>query len=250
MPFPILWLIGGALAGGALVAAAVERENQLALNGPSGSRMPNEPDRKRAEEVARRIIQIVLRYEHCAHYEDEDFLSDHATVNREDILRRRDAILAAHEELIRDTDVVRGLRKQSPETYERACWEMKALAIAERLSVGPRADFRPVRRTPPSPPKDDPKVTEVVIDVTATDEAPRRDPPRQRSEAQRAAEAIRARADVEFAKLRATIAVEEKVRAILKKMNLSDDDIERYIAAFMMNLAGSGKESGNGFDRY
>lgn len=256
MAFPILWLIGGAIAGGALAAAAMEHEKQLALTGPTGSTGPNGADRRRAEEVARRIIQIVLRYEHCAHYEDDSFISDHAIANREDLVRRRDAIIAEHDALIRDTDFVRGLRHQSPETYERACWEMKALAIAERLSVGPRADFRVVQRTPPASPEAERAKPEVVIELTDADvvggsSKTRRDSDSvHRSEAARAAAAIRAKAAVEVAKLKATLAVEENIRAILKKMKLSEDDVERNVAAVMTELAGGdGKEKDNGFDR-
>jgi hypothetical protein len=91
-------------------------------------------EREQAEEArARWITAEGLRYKQREHLENPEWLARHAAKEMTPLLERREEILRATECYHLENEGIEILKKHSPETYERAQWEVKALAIAERL---------------------------------------------------------------------------------------------------------------------
>ncbi len=79
-----------------------------------------------------RLNELTVTYEHCPHYADQDWLRRHAIRNRQDLLESRDRIMAGNTQFHSDPDFIAFLKRKSPDTYERALWESRALAIVEQ----------------------------------------------------------------------------------------------------------------------
>lgn len=227
MPLPLLLLMGGAaLAFG----AATSSDSFQAF------RKEAEAERKR-----KRVLDVVDLFEHFPHYADPTFIDHYAHLERASLIRAREEILKAHQAFHADADFVALLRRQSPETYERACWRMKALAVAEQITVVPlaRVAFSPPQR---------PGVSQVPVAEFEAVVEPAPDTPKKDADslATVVVRAIRQQAAVERARLKATLDAKDKVQAMLRKRGLPEDEIEQLVATFMEDLAGSGSADGNG----
>jgi hypothetical protein len=98
-----------------------------------------EAQRDAEQRVVRRdrwIAGEIRYFEYRAHYENSEWLTAYATKNMTKLIAEAGEI----SEFWNDYNEEHGewiemLKKCSPETYERAKWEVRALAIAEQLAV-------------------------------------------------------------------------------------------------------------------
>ncbi len=81
------------------------------------------------------VEDLILRYEHCPHYADRAFLEADARAHWEERITERQRIRSDAMKLHRDRQRVAKLQAQAPHIYERACWEVRELEIAERYEV-------------------------------------------------------------------------------------------------------------------
>jgi hypothetical protein len=90
-------------------------------------------ERKRAE----RIADLVLAYYEFEHYESDQWIADYVAVSKHQQELRADwnNILQKHQEFHEDKAFIDALKSCSPGTYRRATWEMRALALADKLSA-------------------------------------------------------------------------------------------------------------------
>jgi len=227
MLFALLWLLGGVLLAGALASGDYSRALTVTTD-------------RHGEERRRRLMEVLALFEHFPHYNDPTFIANYAQLQRETLMQERDQILQSHREFMRDTEFVTLLRSQSPDIYERACWKLKALAIAEQLTVIPTANS--VRLPPTPPPKSAP--VPAVIDITPAAAPPTRPVEGRETFAQRAMRLIRQQAEVERARLKATLDARDKVQAMLRKRGLPEDEIEQLVATFMEDLASRSSPDG------
>jgi hypothetical protein len=81
------------------------------------------------------IADEIHRYEYRPHLEDPNWLAGYAAKKKNELLERRDDIATAWAVYHHDSGRIAALKARSPETYARASWEIRALAVAEDLDV-------------------------------------------------------------------------------------------------------------------
>lgn len=96
-------------------------------------------EEERVRQFDDRMRRLAIRYREFPHYDDPTFLAGHARLHGPDLIRRRNEILSANDSLHRPIEFIELLRTVAPEIYERALWEIRALALAERFAAEPHA---------------------------------------------------------------------------------------------------------------
>lgn len=95
-------------------------------------------ERQRTDEsMHRRLQELTLRYQNFDYYEDAEWIKNYAALNRRNLLERRDKIIDEYRQLHTDDAFTANLREYAPHIYNRAVWEVKALAAAERIKETP-----------------------------------------------------------------------------------------------------------------
>jgi len=107
-------------------------------------------------EHARRLER---EYAPLPHYDSDEWITKYAKWNLDTLLDEREEIIGAWQALNEDVMLVEILRAQSPETYARMAWQVRALAEAEKAMVSP-----PEEPTPQTPPvsKEEARLAEVT----------------------------------------------------------------------------------------
>lgn len=109
---------------------------------------------RREEEMQERLRELIVRCEAFPDYANPQFVENHARQYGRALLREREAILEEYEELHQPPEFAELLKTHAPETFVRATWRVRALALAERFAVE-----QPPPASPNSgrPPKQTPK---------------------------------------------------------------------------------------------
>jgi hypothetical protein len=95
-------------------------------------------DEERAARArAERIADLVLTYDEFEHYESDQWIADYVAIPQHQQELRADwsKILKEHQKFHADKEFIDELQASSPGTYRRATWEMRALALADKLSA-------------------------------------------------------------------------------------------------------------------
>lgn len=94
-------------------------------------------EERKAQARAGRITELVLTFQEYAHYESDEWIADYVAVpkHREALLAEEDDILKRYLYFHRDQVFIDELKACSPSTYRRAMWEVRALALADKLSA-------------------------------------------------------------------------------------------------------------------
>jgi hypothetical protein len=91
-------------------------------------------------EHARNIGDLFLEYRDFPHYEQPEWIEKYAShpQYQKELLAQREEIIALERDFHRDGDFIEALKSCAPGIYRRATWKMRALAVADKLSVEPR----------------------------------------------------------------------------------------------------------------
>jgi len=177
-------------------------------------------------------------YEYFTHYNDPTWLERYASQKRIDLARRREAIIAAYKELHEDTKFLAHLKLTDPLLYEKATWEMQALALAEQLSVQspPTPPFlllpAPVQEHEPEPPVPLPPVP-VKPKLT-----PEERQEKFRRYRERVLERERVQAEDHMAKTTLKLDLFQEFRSSLDQYDLSEDERQQLEQEFLEKLFG------------
>jgi hypothetical protein len=90
-------------------------------------------------ELAARITELALAYRDFEHYEQDEWIVEYASnpEHQRILLAERIEILTADKEFHQDSAFITALKACAPGIYRRATWQVKALAIADKLSAKP-----------------------------------------------------------------------------------------------------------------
>jgi hypothetical protein len=90
-----------------------------------------------AQARAERIAELVLTYREFEHYESGEWIADYVAVrkHREELLDEGREILERNREFHEDTVFINELKACSLGTYRRATWQVRALALADKLTA-------------------------------------------------------------------------------------------------------------------
>jgi hypothetical protein len=91
-------------------------------------------------EHASTIGDLFLEYRDFPHYEQPEWIEKYANhpQYQKELLAQREEIIALDRDFHRDSDFIEALKSCAPGIYRRATWKMRALAVADKLSVEPR----------------------------------------------------------------------------------------------------------------
>ena len=94
-------------------------------------------EERAAQARAGRLAELILTFQEYEHYEQDEWIADYVAVHkhREALLANEDDILKRYLYFHRDTIFIDELKACSPGTYRRAMWEVRALALADKLSA-------------------------------------------------------------------------------------------------------------------
>lgn len=94
-------------------------------------------EERAAKNRAERIADLVLAYREFEHYESDQWIADYVAVpkHREELCADWSKILNENHKFHADKAFIDALKVSSPGTYRRATWEMRALALADKLSA-------------------------------------------------------------------------------------------------------------------
>jgi hypothetical protein len=89
---------------------------------------------------AKTIGDLFLEFRAFAHYEQDDWIEKYASHpdHQRELLAQREEIIALDKDFHRDSEFIAALKACAPGIYRRATWRMRALAVADKLSVEPR----------------------------------------------------------------------------------------------------------------
>jgi len=113
------------------------RAQEAARERSQRAQAEKEQEEREAEQRAERarFNKLYYEYEKREHYEDPQFLDDHARKFRQSLLEQKDKIVREYEQLQSDEALIALLNAEAPHILRRAIWRMEALARAERLDV-------------------------------------------------------------------------------------------------------------------
>jgi hypothetical protein len=171
---------------------------------------------------AERIAALVLACRDFAHYESEEWITEYATnpQHQKELLAYRDEILEADQAFHEDRDFIEALKASAPDTYRRATWRVKALAIADKLSAAPKI-----------------KPKKTLDEVLAGIERYR----------QRELNKIRVKVEDQKAYIMQNLELLHAFTADLDGYDLDEDEREALINEFKSRLLGGEEDTGNGF---
>jgi hypothetical protein len=120
-------------------------------------RKAQEEEEKRRRENAEAALQqqlqeLIAQYSEFPLYEEKEFIEQYAKTHTAELVRRKDPIIRAQVKFHQDTALIERLKEQAPNIYDRACFEVRSLALAERLAAA---------QPPPPLPRQRPTVEEV-----------------------------------------------------------------------------------------
>ncbi|MCC6850437.1 MAG: hypothetical protein IT294_18250 [Deltaproteobacteria bacterium] len=203
-------------AARALAAAEAEKARVAAQEAARKRAVEAEEDaRRRAVDTRRRrenVASFVQRHEHRAHLQTPDYLERYARLHGPALLERREEILDEHAFFHRKEELVADLRQWHPDIYERCLWEVRALAIAERLSVEPPP---PPPAAPAPPPAADPSGSEA-----------RRKPTPEEWRARQARRMTMKAEDV-LAQIKLRAEMQRKLQELSNTLAMDDDEYQR-----------------------
>jgi hypothetical protein len=97
------------------------------------------------------VEEQIRHYEHSTSYTEETFLRDLAAKNPSELIARREEFHKEWELFHKDPKAIMLLKEKSPVTYERARFQLRALAFAEELIVKPTPLKKPAALAAPKP---------------------------------------------------------------------------------------------------
>lgn len=174
-----------------------------------------------------RLYGLGLRFDLFPHYADPEFIRRIATISQKSLLDRREEILQGHFALHEDRDFITYVQERRPDLYERAIWQVKALALAEQLAAEP-----PTPALSPPRPKLTPEERQARIERFRT----------------RMLDRQRVQAEDNIAKIAQRLSLRREFRAMLDETEELDEDQKEQIAReFDEHI--SDEEDNNGFKK-
>jgi hypothetical protein len=180
-------------------------------------------DEERASQArAERIADLVLAYRDFEHYESDEWIADYVAIpkHQEELRADWSEILKKHQKFHEDKVFIDELKACSPATYRRATWEMRALALADKLSAAPKI-----------------KPKKTLDEVLAGIERYR----------QRELNKIRVKVEDQKAYIMQNLELLHAFSADLDGYDLDEDEREALIKEFKERLLGGEEDTGNGF---
>jgi hypothetical protein len=176
-------------------------------------------DEERAAQArAERIADLVLTYHEFAHYADEQWIADYVAIpkHQQELRAEWSEILKKHQKFHEDKAFIDELKACSPATYRRATWEMRALALADKLSARRRLS-------------DEEKAEKIL---------------RHR---QRDIDYLRVGADDKIALMLERLVSAQRLREKLEQLGVDDDEIERLEQELLGDLDQDDDGQSNGY---
>lgn len=173
-----------------------------------------------------RLYETALRLDLFPHYNDPIFLKKTAATYQQSLIARRDEILQGHAAFHEDRDFIAYLQERRPDLYERAIWQVKALALAEQIAAEP-----PTSSLPPPRPK-----------LTIEEKQAKIERYRQ----QQVLAPERVHAEDNIARVLQRLDLCKEFREDLKQYDLEDDEKEQLVREFRDSLENHEEDNGSG----